>query len=61
VGAVGTKNWKFTSYRTNGTVIAVCSMAQASACSGVCDSTPGTRITCTDGGGSVVGTYDNVP
>jgi len=60
VGAVGAKNWKFTSYRTNGTVIAVCSMAQASACSGVCDSTPGTRITCTDGGGSAVGTYDNI-
>jgi hypothetical protein len=61
VGAVGAKNWKFTSYRTNGTVIAVCSMAPSSACSGVCDSTPGTRITCTDGGGSVVGSYDNVP
>ena len=29
VGAVGAKNWKFTSYRTNGTVIAVCSMAAA--------------------------------
>jgi len=27
----------------------------------VCDGTPGTRITCTDGGGSVVGTYDNIP
>jgi hypothetical protein len=61
VGAVGAKNWKFTSYRTNGTVIAVCSMAPAGACSGVCDSTPGSRITCTDGSGSVVGTYDNVP
>ena len=61
VGAVGDKNWKFTSYRTDGTVIAVCSMAAASACSGVCDSTPGSRITCTDGGGSAVGTYDNIP
>ncbi len=61
VGAVGDKNWKFTSYRTNGTVIAVCSMAQVGACSGVCDSTPGSRITCTDGGGNVVGSYDNVP
>jgi len=60
VGAVGDKNWKFTSYRTDGTVIAVCSMAAASACSGVCDSTPGSRITCTDGGGSAVGTYDNI-
>jgi hypothetical protein len=61
VGAVGDKNWKFTSYRTNGTVIAVCNMAPASACSGTCDSTPGSRITCTDGSGSVVGTYDNIP
>jgi hypothetical protein len=61
VGAVGTKNWKFTSYRTNGTVIAVCGMAPAGACSGVCDSTPGSRITCTDDGGGVVGTYDNIP
>ncbi len=24
VGAVGDKNWKFTSYRTDGTIIAVC-------------------------------------
>jgi hypothetical protein len=61
VGAVGTKNWKFTSYRTDGTVIAVCSMAPATACSGVCDSTPGSQITCVDGGGNVVGTYDNIP
>ena len=61
VGAVGAKNWKFTSYRTNGTIIAVCAMAPPVACSGVCDSTPGSQITCTDGGGNVVGTYDNVP
>ncbi|HTQ06484.1 MAG TPA: metallophosphoesterase [Polyangiaceae bacterium] len=61
VGAVGDKNWKFTSYRTDGTVIAVCNMAPAGACSGVCDSTPGSQITCTDGGGNVVGTYDNIP
>ena len=61
VGAVGQKNWKFTSYRTNGTIIAVCSMAPPIACSGTCDSTPGTQITCTDGGGNVVGTYDNIP
>ncbi len=61
VGAVGQKNWKFTSYRTNGTVIAVCSMAPPIACSGTCDSTPGTQITCTDAGGNVVGTYDNIP
>jgi hypothetical protein len=60
VGAVGDKNWKFTSYRTDGSVIAVCSMVAASACSGVCDSTPGSRISCTDGGGSAVGTYDNI-
>ena len=61
VGAVGDKNWKFTSYRTDGTVIAVCTMAPPQACSGVCDSTPGSRITCTDGTGNVVGSYDNIP
>ena len=61
VGAVGSKNWKFTSYRTNGTIIAVCTMAAPIACSGTCDSTPGTQISCTDGGGSAVGTYDNIP
>ena len=60
-GAVGQKNWKFTSYRTNGTIIAVCSMAPPVACSGVCDTTPGTQITCTDSSGTVVGTYDNIP
>lgn len=61
VGAVGQKNWKFTSYRTNGTLIAACSMAAPIACSGVCDTTPGTQITCTDGGGNVVGSFDNIP
>ena len=60
VGAVGDKNWKFTSYRTDGSVIAVCNMAPAAACSGVCDSTPGSRISCTDGGGNAVGLYDNI-
>jgi hypothetical protein len=61
VGAVGDKNWKFTSYRTDGSIIAVCSMAPAGACSGVCDSTPGSQITCTDGTGNAVGLYDNIP
>jgi hypothetical protein len=61
VGAVGSKNWKFTSYRTNGTIIAVCTMAPPIPCSGICDSTPGTQISCTDGGGNVVGTYANIP
>ena len=61
VGAVGAKNWKFWSYRTDGTLIAVCDMAPPVACSGVCDSTPGSQITCTDGSGNVVGTYDNIP
>jgi hypothetical protein len=61
VGAVGAKNWKFTSYRTDGTLIAACSMAPPTACSGTCDSTPGSQITCTDGGGNVVGGYDNIP
>ena len=32
-----------------------------SACSGVCDSTPGSRISCQDGSGNVVGSYDNIP
>jgi hypothetical protein len=61
VGAVGQKTWKFTSYRTNGTIIAVCSMAAPAACSGTCDSTPGTRITCVDGNGNGVGLYENIP
>lgn len=61
VGAVGSKNWKFTSYRTNGSIIAVCTMAPPAACSGTCDSTPATRITCTDGAGSAVGLYQNIP
>jgi hypothetical protein len=61
VGAVGAKNWKFSSYRTNGTLIAVCTMAPPVACSGTCDSTPGSQITCTDGSGNVVGSYDNIP
>ena len=61
VGAVGDKNWQFTSYRTNGTVIAVCNMAPPGVCSGTCDSTPGSQITCTDGNGNVVGTYANIP
>jgi hypothetical protein len=61
VGAVGAKTWKFTSYRTNGTIIAVCNMAAPIACSGTCDSTPGSQITCTDGSGNVVGSYDNIP
>ena len=61
VGAVGAKNWKFTSYRTNGTLIAVCTMGAAIPCSGVCDSTPGSQITCTDAGGNVVGSYTNIP
>ena len=61
VGAVGSKNWKFTSYRTNGTIIAVCSMAAPVPCSGVCDTTPGSQITCVDGSNNVVGTYDNIP
>jgi hypothetical protein len=61
VGSVGQKNWKFSSYRTDGTLIAACSMAAPIACSGVCDTTPGTQITCTDGTGNVVGSYDNIP
>ncbi len=61
VGAVGAKNWKFSSYRTNGTLIAACSMAAPIACSGTCDSTPGSQITCTDGSGNVVGSYENIP
>jgi hypothetical protein len=61
VGQVGDKNWKFTSYRTDGTIIAVCTMAAAQSCSGVCDSTPGSRITCTDTSNNVVGLYDNIP
>jgi hypothetical protein len=62
VGAVGQKNWKFTSYKTNGQIIAVCSMVAPGPCSGTCDTNPGaTRITCTDSNNNVVGTYDNIP
>jgi hypothetical protein len=61
VGAVGAKNWKFTSYRTDGSIIAVCNMAPAGACSGTCDSTPGNQLTCTDGSGNAVGLYANIP
>jgi hypothetical protein len=68
VGAVGTQNWKFTSYRTDGSIIAICSMAPPLAsCSGNCDTTPGKQISCTDaaghaiGTGSAIGVYDNIP
>jgi hypothetical protein len=61
VGAVGSKNWKFTSYKTNGAVIATCTMAPPAACSGTCDTTPGTRITCVDSSNATVGLYDNIP
>jgi hypothetical protein len=61
VGAVGTKNWKFTSYRTNGTIIAICNMAAPIACSGTCDTTPGSQISCTDANGTPIGLYTNVP
>jgi hypothetical protein len=61
VGAVGSKNWKYTSYRTNGTIIAVCTQSAPPACSGTCDSTPGNRISCVDGNGVTVGLYENIP
>ena len=61
VGAVGDKNWKFTSYRTNGSIIAVCTLAPPVPCSGTCDTTPGSQIACTDSSGNVVGSYSNIP
>jgi len=61
VGSVGDKNWKFTSFRRDGTVIATCTMAGPVDCSGVCSTTPGSQITCTDNSGVVVGLYDNIP
>jgi hypothetical protein len=67
VGAVGDKNWKFTSYRTDGTVIAICTLAAPITCSGTCDTTPGSQIACTDVGGhpigigTTIGVYDNIP
>jgi len=61
VGPVGAKNWKFTSYRTDGSIIAVCTMAPPVACSGTCDTTPGSQISCTDAAGATVGLYDNIP
>jgi hypothetical protein len=66
VGAVGDKNWKFTSYRTDGSIIAICTMAAPISCSGTCDSTPGSQIACTDanggpiGTGTTIGIYDNI-
>jgi hypothetical protein len=69
IGAVGNKQWKFTSYRTNGTVIAICTLAPPlSSCSAAnCDSTPGNQVSCTDanlnpiGIGTSIGVYDNIP
>jgi hypothetical protein len=67
VGSVGAKNWKFTAYRIDGSIIAVCNLAPPVACSGVCDSTPGNQISCTDaasnpiGLGTTIGVYDNIP
>jgi hypothetical protein len=61
VGAVGAKNWKFTSYRTDGSIIAVCTMAPPVACSGTCDTTPGSQISCVNAGGSPIGLYQNIP
>jgi hypothetical protein len=61
VGAVGTKNWKFTSYRTNGTIIAVCTMAAPISCSGTCDTTPGSQISCVDSMNNPIGLYNNIP
>jgi hypothetical protein len=61
VGNVGDKNWKFTSYRTNGTIIAVCTMAASISCSGTCDSTPGSQISCVDSMNNPIGLYQNIP
>jgi hypothetical protein len=67
VGNVGDKNWKFTSYRTDGSIIAVCTLAAPITCSGTCDTTPGSQIACTDatgnpiGTGTTIGVYDNIP
>lgn len=60
VGAVGDKNWKFTSYRTDGSIIAVCAMAAPASCSGTCNSTPGAQIACKDASGNAVGLYANI-
>jgi hypothetical protein len=61
VGNVGDKNWKFTSYRTNGSIIAVCTLAAPVPCSGTCDSTPGSQLVCKDANGVAIGTYTNIP
>ena len=66
VGAVGDRNWKFTSYRTDGSIIAVCTLAAPISCSGTCDTTPGSQISCKDSGGNPIGigtpigVYDNI-
>jgi hypothetical protein len=61
VGMVGDKNWKFTAYRTNGTIIAVCTMAPPIGCSGTCDTTPGSQISCKDSANNAIGLYQNIP
>lgn len=61
VGTVGQKNWKFTSYRRDGSIITVCTMAPPSPCSGACDTTPGSQIACTDSSGNPIGLYNNIP
>ena len=69
IGNVGDKNWKFTSYRTDGTIIAVCTLAPplSSCVASTCDTTPGNQISCVDstgnpiGLGTSIGVYDNIP
>ena len=62
VGAVGDKNWKFTAYRTNGTIIAVCAMIPPGRLQRrVRHHVRAASISCTDGSGNAVGLYDDIP
>ena len=66
MGAVGSKkNWKFTrpTARTAPRIIAVCTMAPPERLQRHRAQTarPAARSPATDGGGTVVGTYDNIP
>jgi hypothetical protein len=46
---VGPKNWSYTAYKTDGSVLTRCTQV-STACSGSCDPTPGTQITCSPNG-----------
>jgi hypothetical protein len=46
---LGSKNWSYTAYKTDGTVLARCTQV-ATSCSGSCSPTPGTQLNCSPNG-----------